>query len=89
MEFVELFEGKEKREHYEQQYVGEGIRYKDLKEELSESIHNELQPIQERRKVLEEDPTQVDQIIKEGSERARAVAQETIREVKKAMGLLL
>ncbi len=86
--FVELFEGKEKRIVYERQYQNEGIRYKDLKGELAEAIYKELQPIQEKRKELEETPEKVDKIIKEGAEKAREVAGETVTEVKKAMGLL-
>lgn len=88
MVFVDLFEGSEKRKEYERQYLGSGIRYKDLKEELAEAIYKELKPIQEKRKELEADTRKVDQIIKEGGEKAREVAQQTVIEVKKAMGLL-
>src|SRR3989338_5862260 len=35
--FVGLFQGKEKREEYEKQYIEQGIRYKELKEELAEA----------------------------------------------------
>ncbi|MFC1624908.1 tryptophan--tRNA ligase [Patescibacteria group bacterium] len=84
---VELFEGKEKREKYERDYLRDGIRYAELKEELSEAIYKELKPIQEKRAKLEKDTQYLDRIIKEGSIKASKVASKTLNEVKKAMGL--
>ena len=34
LEYVELFEGVEKRNSYEEAYIGEGIRYGDLKTKM-------------------------------------------------------
>lgn len=85
---VELFEGEEKRKKYEKNYTGEGIRYGELKSELAEAIFNELEPIQERRKIYENDPKLVDRIISEGAQKARKIAKETIKEVKEKMGLI-
>src|SRR3990167_4754948 len=62
LKLVELFEGKDKREKYESQYTGEGIRYSELKEGLAKAIYEELRPIQERRKAYENDPSLVDRI---------------------------
>ncbi len=88
LKFVELFEGKEKRKMYEEKYLGEGIRYGDLKKELADAIYKELLPIQEKRKELEHKTTYVDDVTKSGAEKARKIAQETIMEVKEKMGLL-
>lgn len=87
LELVELFQGLEKRKEYEKQYIGEGIRYKELKEELAQAIYDELKGIQDKRSELEKDSEFVDQVIKEGADKARKVASETLREVKKAMGI--
>ncbi len=87
LKFVELFQGYEKRREYETQYQNEGIRYGDLKASLAEVIYAELEPIQKKRAELEADPEYVDRIISEGAEKARAVARETVAEVKKKMGL--
>lgn len=84
---VEIFQGKEKKEKYEKEYLGKGIRYSELKEELAEAIYKELKPIQERRKKFEQNPSLVEKILEEGTERARKVAGETLAETKKAMGL--
>ena len=64
-----------------------GIGCLDCKAPLIEAVLAELAPIQARAHELEEDPAQVRQIIAEGCERARAVARETLDEVRQAMGL--
>ncbi len=87
LKFVELFQGAEERKEYEAKYTGEGLRYSDLKEQLAQAIYEQLKPIQEKRKELEANPEFVDKVIKEGAEKARKAASETLQEVKKAMGL--
>ncbi len=88
LKFVELFQGAEKRKEYEKMYLGDGIRYGDLKKELADAIYKELLPIQEKRKELEHKTTYVDDVIKSGAEKARKIANETVLEVKEKMGLL-
>lgn len=85
--FVELFLGKEKVEEYKKSYVGDGIKYGDLKRELAEAIYEELKPLQEKRKELENNPEYIDKVIAEGAEKAQKVAQETLKEVKERLGL--
>lgn len=87
LEFVELFQGLDKRKEYESQYMGEGIRYQELKEKLAQAIYDEIKPIQEKRKELERNPKYIDQVIKDGAVKARKAASETLEEVKKAMGI--
>lgn len=86
--FVELFEGKEKRELYEKRYLSDGLRYSDLKKDLAESIYSELQPIQEKRRYFEEHPKEVDDIIAEGNNNATTIALQTMDEVREKMGLM-
>lgn len=88
LQFVELFEGTEKRKKYEADYKGSGIKYGDLKLELAEAIYKELKPIQERRKIYQNDPSLVGKIIYEGAEKAEKIASETIKEVKDKIGLI-
>lgn len=88
LQFVELFQGEKRRKEYESEYVGgSGIRYGDLKKELAEAIFKELQPIQTRRAQLELDVDYVDRMIREGERKARSVAEKTVAEVRKKMGL--
>jgi tryptophanyl-tRNA synthetase len=84
---VDLFEGKEKKEKYENDYQNEGIRYGEMKAELAEAIYHELKPIQERRKIYEKDPSLVEKILENGAEKARKIAADTVKEVKEKMGL--
>ncbi len=63
------------------------LKFIALKDAVAEAMYAELKPLQEKRKAIEEDPTYVDQVIREGAEKARTVAQGTVREVKEKMGL--
>jgi tryptophanyl-tRNA synthetase len=59
----------------------------DCKQHIVDAIQAELKPIQERVKDYLNDLSAVDGIINEGCEAARDVAQDTIEEVRKVMGL--
>ena len=59
----------------------------EVKEKLVVALNNFLDPMRERRAKYEEDRGYVDHLLVVGTERARLEAQETLREVKKAMGL--
>jgi tryptophanyl-tRNA synthetase len=87
LQFVELFQGQDRRREYENQYTTTGTRYGDMKKELAEAISLELKPIQEKRAELEANPEYVDRVIAEGAAQARAIAQQTIDEVKTKIGL--
>lgn len=84
---VELFQGKDQRAMYEKAYTSEGLRYKDLKEDLAQAIATELTPIQAKRAEFVANPKLVDEIISDGAARARAIARTTVEEVKHKMGL--
>lgn len=86
LKFVELFEGEGARKNYEQAYRGQGIAYRELKENLANAIYKELKPIQERRKELS--PAYVEKVMQEGARKAREIAKETIKEVKEKIGLI-
>ena len=57
------------------------------KRELAKNIIEKLRPIREKRKYYEERPELLDEILKEGTEKARKIAKETMRKVKEAMKL--
>lgn len=84
---LKLFASEETYKKFEQDYRDKNIRYSELKNVLSEEIYKELKPFQEKRKVFKEDPKLVDSIIDEGIEKCREMAEETMREVRKKMGL--
>jgi len=88
LSFVGLIEGEERRKEYEEKYKTEGIKYQELKNELAEAIFEELKPIQQRRTEIMAREGYVDKVMIEGAEKARKIASETIKEVKKKMGLV-
>jgi tryptophanyl-tRNA synthetase len=64
-----------------------GIGCLDCKQPVIEGVLDELAPMRERAKVYLEDPTLVKNIIADGCEKARRLAQDTMRDVREAMGL--
>jgi tryptophanyl-tRNA synthetase len=64
-----------------------GIGCIECKKKLAESLKNGLAPIQERRAYYVDRPQLVDDIIREGTDRARLVAQKTMDEVRTAIGI--
>ncbi|MDH3534925.1 MAG: tryptophan--tRNA ligase, partial [Gammaproteobacteria bacterium] len=59
----------------------------DCKQYVIDSMLDELKPIQQRVREYQRDLSSVDSIINEGCEAARDVAQDTMEEVRKVMGL--
>ncbi len=75
-----------------QQWVREGctsagIGCLDCKQPIIDSVRAELAPIRERAREYEEDPQLVRNILREGGEAARDVANETMVEVRDVIGL--
>ncbi len=64
-----------------------GIGCLECKQPVIESVLAELKPIRERAEHYMEDPTLVRNIVSDGAEKARKLAQETLRDVRQAMGL--
>jgi tryptophanyl-tRNA synthetase len=76
----------------QKQWVQEGCRSAgigclDCKGPLIDSISAELKPIRDRASDLAESPEDVRRIIDDGNEAAREIAQETLVEVRSAMGI--
>ena len=59
----------------------------DCKKVLAESVEAELVPIRRRAALLREHPSQVDEALASGAAHCRAIARETMREVRDRMGL--
>ncbi len=64
-----------------------GIGCLECKQPVIDAIVAELKPMQERSAPFEEDPTLIKNIIADGCEKARAAAEDTMRDVREAMGL--
>jgi tryptophanyl-tRNA synthetase len=64
-----------------------GIGCLECKQPVIDEIVAELKPMQERSAPFEEDPTLIKNIIADGCEKARTAAEDTMRDVREAMGL--
>jgi len=87
--FIRLYLGEDKVKECQHLYITKGKRvdYKTLKDNISEAIYDELEPIQKKRKELENDLEYVEKVIREGAKKAQKIASKTIAEVKEKMGL--
>lgn len=63
------------------------IRYGDLKKQLAEDMVTFIRPIREKTEAIRNDHQYLEKVMKEGAEKARKSARETMRLVKEAMGL--
>ena len=72
---------------FKTQFKDGSIRFSELKPFLAEAIITKLKPIKEKRAEYEKNSKLVEQILMEGTERARLVAKETLRKVKEKMFL--
>lgn len=62
--------------------------YGDLKKEVAEVVVESLRPIQERYRELTDDVRYIDDILAQGAEKARAVANDTLKTAQEHMGFL-
>ena len=74
-------------EEIEREFEGKG--YGDFKKQVSECVVEELKPIQERYNELIENPEYLESIYKKGAERAKAIADKTLKDVYEKVGLIL
>ena len=65
-----------------------GKSYAEFKKETAEALINYLEPLRRKRRELLTREVYVNDILKKGAAKAQTIAQETMREVKKAMGLI-
>jgi len=86
--YLDIFDpDTEKVAELKAQYEAGGLGDMKIKKYLFEVLNNELAPIRERRMKLAENPEAIMAMLAEGSAKARAVAAETMDEVRTAMGI--
>lgn len=86
-QFHLVYSNTETKEWVQQGCTTAGIGCLECKQPVIEAILAEQKPMHERARMYEEDPTLVRNIIADGCERADKLAQETLRDVREAMGL--
>lgn len=70
-------------------YAEKKGKYKDLKEALAADIIAFVTPLRERRNTFAQDPNLIESVLKDGAQKAQAVAQATLAKVRTATGLSL
>lgn len=83
----QVYSSKETRDWVWQGCTTAGIGCLECKQPVIDAIIKEQQPIRERAQRYVDDPTLVRNIVADGCERARKLAEETMRDVREAMGL--
>ena len=83
----EIYSSESTKEWARNGCTSAGIGCLDCKQPVIEGVLDELAPMRERAKMYLEDPTLVKNIIADGCEKARRMAQDTMRDVRDVMGL--
>lgn len=86
-QFHQLYSSAETRNWVQQGCTSAGIGCLECKQPIIQSILDEQAPILERARMYEKDPAQVRKIIADGCEKANWLAEETMRDVRAALGL--
>jgi tryptophanyl-tRNA synthetase len=69
----------------EREFAGSG--YGALKSAVADAVVSYLEPVRERYQALRDDEAALDQILADGADKARAIASETLLDVREAMGV--
>ncbi|KRM11336.1 tryptophan--tRNA ligase [Paucilactobacillus suebicus] len=86
--YLDIFDpDKDQVAKLKEQYQAGGLGDVKIKRYLNEVLEETLKPIRERRSQYEQDIDYVYQILKEGSEKANIVANQTLKEVRDAIGI--
>lgn len=64
-----------------------GMRYGDLKRTVAEAVIAALEPIQKRYRAIVAEKGYIARVLEDGAEKVRPIANDTVRTVKRAMGL--
>ncbi len=86
-QFHEVYSDDDTRDWVKQGCTSAGIGCVECKQPVIDAVLAELKPIQQRAREYEDDIGSVKAIIEEGNEAAREQAEDTLDEVRKAMGL--
>ncbi|MBU1033854.1 tryptophan--tRNA ligase [Patescibacteria group bacterium] len=86
LSLLEQFSDEQKMvEKFNQEFKEGTIKYSELKPFLAQAIIEKLKPIQEKRAYYDQNPKLVEEILIEGTKRARVLAKETLAKVKEKM----
>ena len=82
-----LFATEAQREEMTARYRGGGLGYGVVKKQLFDMFDAHFAPLRRRRAELQKNMDHVQAVLKQGAARARAVARDTLRRARQAVGL--
>lgn len=77
----------DKAASFKKEFDNGTLQFVVLKDAIAQEVYQELKTFQKKRQEIEKDQTYIDKVIKDGALKAREIAQKTVEEVKKKMGL--
>lgn len=83
---MKLMSSEDTVQKFDKDYANCVIRYGDLKKQLAEDVVQFVRPIREKVAAILADEKYLQQVMREGAEKATESASATMKEVKKAMG---
>jgi tryptophanyl-tRNA synthetase len=86
-QFHQIYSSDEVRQWVQEGCRGARFGCLECKQPVIDGVLKEQEPMRERARIYEEDPQLVRNIIADGCEKARKLAQETMRDVREAIGL--
>lgn len=72
---------------FKKEYESGTLQFVKLKDAMAEAIYTELMPLQEKRRDLKKNTVYINEVIVQGAEKARVIAQATMKEIKTKIGL--
>jgi len=84
-----LFTSGPEYEEVQNKYMKGGMGYKESKEILIKNIQKFIEPLREKRRVLEKDTDKVLDILADGAKRAKKIAAKKMEEVREKIGVTL
>jgi tryptophanyl-tRNA synthetase len=84
---MKLVSSKEISDHFEEKFNNCSIRYGDMKKQLAEDMIKFISPIRTRVNAIFRDEKYLQKVMKQGAEKSVASAEQTMKEVRLAMGL--
>jgi tryptophanyl-tRNA synthetase len=86
-QLLKLFLSESELAEVADSYRRGGTGYGEYKKKLLEAFHAHFDPARKRREELARDPGVIEEILRDGAERARAVAEPLMDEVRRAVGI--
>jgi tryptophanyl-tRNA synthetase len=87
--FAETKEEKAEYESFEKDHKAGNLKYSEFKPRLAELISDYFADFRKKRAELSKNPDYVKKILDEGAEKASAIAEKTLEEVKQKIGLII